>query len=383
MKMKLLLLLLLVAGLGTAQSTEVEVIRVPDSGIQPQAMCDANGNLHLVYFKGDASAGDLFYVERKSGKNEFSSPIRVNRDDSTAIAMGTIRGAQMALGKNSRVHVAWMGGANTAQEVPGHSYKEHPMFYTHLNDAGTAFDEPRNVITRTGGLDGGGSVAADNEGNVYVAWHGREAGAVDGEAGRAVYVARSADGGKTFAPEMRANSDPTGACGCCRMQAFADQQGRLFLLYRAANPVSRDMMLLTSLNQGKTFTGEKVSSWITQSCPMSSSALVENSNQLLVATESTGHAEWVEQNIVTGELSKRVPLTAVPSKHPAITTNAKGEILAAWAEGAGWAKGGTVHWQLFDSEGKQEGAKAGGATLPAWSFPAVVCADGTNFTVIY
>lgn len=45
------------------------------------------------------------------------------------------------------------------------------MLYTRLNDAGDGFEPQRNVIQKRPGLDGGGSIAADAEGNVYVAWH--------------------------------------------------------------------------------------------------------------------------------------------------------------------------------------------------------------------
>jgi hypothetical protein len=43
-----------------------------------------------------------------------------------------------------------------------------PMLYSRLNDAHTAFEPERNVMTRTFGLDGGGTIAADPVGNVYI-----------------------------------------------------------------------------------------------------------------------------------------------------------------------------------------------------------------------
>jgi hypothetical protein len=43
------------------RTSRVALLRVPNGGIQPQAVVDAKGTLHLIYFKGDdASAGDLF-----------------------------------------------------------------------------------------------------------------------------------------------------------------------------------------------------------------------------------------------------------------------------------------------------------------------------------
>src|SRR5437870_12224702 len=88
------------------ETTQVRLLRTPDNGIQPQAAVDTKGVVHLIYFKGDPKAGDIFYVRREPGQEQFSKPIQVSRYAHTAMAIGTIRGAQLALGKNGRVHVA-------------------------------------------------------------------------------------------------------------------------------------------------------------------------------------------------------------------------------------------------------------------------------------
>src|SRR5882724_7074289 len=75
---------------------QVRMLRTPDRGIQPQAAVDAKGVVHVIYFKGDPKGGDVFYVRRGPGRPDFSKPIQVNRLPRTAIAMGTIRGAQLA-----------------------------------------------------------------------------------------------------------------------------------------------------------------------------------------------------------------------------------------------------------------------------------------------
>src|SRR2546426_6413013 len=102
---------------------EVRLLRTPDDGIQPQAAMDAKSVVHLIYFKGDPKAGDIFYVRREPGQNEFSKPLPVNTQPHTAMAMGTIRGAQLAVGKNGRVHVAWDGMGDAS---PGHDAAHAP-----------------------------------------------------------------------------------------------------------------------------------------------------------------------------------------------------------------------------------------------------------------
>src|SRR5437762_10013328 len=76
----------------------VHLIRTPDGGIQPQAVVDPHGTVHLVYLKGDPGGCDVFYVCRRRGQASFSQPIRVNSQPGSAIAIGPVRGAQLAVG---------------------------------------------------------------------------------------------------------------------------------------------------------------------------------------------------------------------------------------------------------------------------------------------
>ena len=188
---------------GDNAKTQVTLLRVPDRGIQPQAATDVKGTVHLIYYQGDAMRGEVHYVRSEDGK-QFSKPIRVNRHPRQCHRDGQHPRAELAVGKNGRVHVAWMGSDQAAPRGPN---KATPMLYSRLNDQGTAFEPERNVIRHAYGLDGGGSAGGGSNGNVYVAWHAPLPDTV-GEANRCVWVAHSADEGKTFAAEKRANLDP-------------------------------------------------------------------------------------------------------------------------------------------------------------------------------
>ena len=240
-----------------AKTVAVQVVKTPDGGIQPQAVVDSQGTVHLVYYKGDPTKGDLFYRRQAAREADWSAPLRVNSLAGSAVAMGTIRGGQLAVGKGGRVHVVWFG-SQVAPKGPGDSA---PLLYTRLNDVGTAFEAQRNLMTFTTSLDGGPSVAADAAGNVVAAWHAGD-GSVAGEDGRRLWIARSRDEGKSFARETSAWTRPTGACACCSTKAFADSAGNLYVLYRSAEQkVNRDMYLLTSRNRGDSFVGDPVSEW--------------------------------------------------------------------------------------------------------------------------
>jgi hypothetical protein len=226
-----------------APESKVTVARTPNEGIQPQAVTDAQGRLHLLYYKGSAAAGDLFYVRADRPGSAFAAPIRVNSQPGSAVAVGTIRGGQLALGKGGRIHVAW-NGSNEA--LPKPALQGAPMLYARLNDAGTAFEPQQNLMLGTKFLDGGGTVAADANGHVWVAWQAAPPeGRNDGD--RRLWIAHSSDEGKSFSPEAPAFDEPTGACPCCSVKAFADSKGTLRVLYRIAQKkTDRGMYLLSS-----------------------------------------------------------------------------------------------------------------------------------------
>jgi hypothetical protein len=360
-----------------AELERVTCLRVPEGGIQPQTIAEANGTLHLLYFKGPAEGGNLFYVTRR-GDNGFSPPIRVNHQPGSAMAIGTIRGGQMALGRVGRVHVAWNGPAPKEG-----GFMAAPILYTRLNDSGTAFEPERDLITKARGLDGGGSLAADDKGNVYVLWHAPIPGSTNGEAERAVFVAHSTDDGRTFAPEKQASPEPTGACGCCGMKAFADTAGNVFALYRAATEmVSRNETLLLSRDRGASFNIAYSHQWKIASCPMSSAFLSETLGGVLAAAETHERVFYVRLDPVTGLLTEPV-CPSNHGKHPVAVSNAAGEVLLAWTEGTGWGKGGRAVWQIFNRAGEPISEQGQAEGVPAWSLVAAVAKPDGRFVIIY
>jgi hypothetical protein len=360
------------------------ILRTPDGGIQPQAVIDSTGVLHLIYFKGDAGNGDIFYVKQAAGQERFSAPIRVNSQPGSAIATGTIRGAQIALGKKNRVHVAWNG---SMKAMPQSFNKSSPMLYSRLDDSGRGFEPQRNLMQDTYLLDGGGTVAADDAGNVFVAWQGLRVGSMAGEENRQVWVARSTDEGKTFSKETLANSEPTGVCPCCGMKGITDGKGNLFLLYRSATAkINRDMYLLASDDQGKSFQASLLTRWKINACTMSSQSFVASPQGLVAAWESEKQVYFAKIAPGSTTLSRPTPAPGQGNerKHPAATANAAGETLLVWTEGTGWQKGGTLAWCIFDKDGKPTrtaGRIDGG--IPVWSLPTTLTRPDGSFVVIH
>lgn len=357
----------------------VTLLKTPNGGIQPQATLDSKGVLHLIYFKGNPMAGDVFYVRQQPGDAAFSAPLRVNSQPGSVIATGTIRGAQLSIGQGGRVHVAWNGSGQAEPKGAGGA----PMLYTHLNDAGTAFEPQRNLITWAGGLDGGGTIAADAKGHVFVAWHAAPAGREEAE--RAVYLTRSTNNGRTFEREKKINTQPTGACGCCQMRAFVDGKGVLHILYRAAgNNVNRDSTLLVSRNAGRNFQSATLHKWNIAMCPMSSYALGQNGGATHAAWET---GEQIYHTSIQSAARFSAPVAApgkgANRKHPVAAFNAKGEMLLAWTEGTGWNQGGSLCWQILNKAGQPTLKKGRADGVPTWGLLSAVARPDGSFILIH
>ena len=357
-----------------AEVPQVTALRVPNGGIQPQVV-EREGVVHLLYFAGAPEKGELFYTSSRDYGKTFATPLQVNTAEH-AMAVGNIRGAQLAVGRNGRVHVAWNGVS---------ADNRMPMLYARLNDAGTGFEKERNLISVAWGIDGGGSLAADAQGNVYVFWHAPMPG-TKGEENRRVWVAKSTDEGATFAAERMAYDQPIGACGCCGMKAWADADGSLYVLFRAAEKiVNRDIWLLRSADQGRTFTGTDVSHWEIGACVMSSESLAPAPGGILAAWETEKQAYFAMIQRGTGKVGTPIAAPGTPGnrKHPVVAANKRGETVFAWTDGMAWKKPGTVSWQVYSKEGRALSGVTTAEGVPVWSVIAAFAKPDGSFVVVY
>ena len=357
----------------TSKQPSVVVSPLPDAaGIQPQAVAGVDGQVHVVYFKGEASGGDLYYIRNGS------QPLRVNSIAESALATGSIRGAQLALGRDGRVHIAWHG--SKAGHGKGH-LRTRRCESTRSTPDGLHFDPQRAVSGPAEGLDGG-AVAADRSGHVVVAWHamGDRPG---GEGNRTVYLARSSDDGATFSPEAPATSAPLGACGCCGMRALFDRRGTLHVLYRAATDGRHRDTTWLRVDGATARPPVRVHPWELEACPMTTYALAETPDGLAAAWETAEQIYSATLNSATGTVSQRSAMPGTGSrKHPSIAVNAAGDRLVAWTEGTAWKRGGTKAWRLSDRNGVQLAAAPNAGPVPVWGLVSAVAMPDGSLVII-
>ena len=354
----------------------VEFLKAPSGALQPQALLDSKGIIHLIYLYGDPAASDIGYVRKGPADNQFTSPIRVNDRSGSAVALGTVRGAHLSLGSADQIHVAWNGSTTATPKGPRNSA---PMLYTRLNENRTGFQPQRSLMTVASGLDGGGTLTSDRKGNVFVAWHaqGHQNGQpVEGEGHRRVWLARSTDNGDSFDSEQPVSPADLGACGCCGMGALSDESGNLYLLYRTARQtIHRDMYLLVSRDRGRTFQSMNIHPWEIGACPMSTVSLTAANGRVFLAWETAKQVYFtaVDSRSMTVGKPIAAPGAGTNRKHPTIAVDRDGRVLLAWTEGTGWKKGGSIAWQMFDPSGQSLGIEGESAGLPAWDFVSALC----------
>lgn len=369
--MRLLLVLLVLAISARAASVRIEA--TPEGGVQPQVAVDAAGNTHLVYLKGDPKACDVRYVRQARGAREWSAPVPVNSETQTAVAAGTIRGAQLAVGKGGTLHVVWNGAMK-----PGATGS--PLFYSRLEPGSGKFAPQRDLLGETSALDGGASVAANERGEVFIVWHGKQDASGD-ETARVVFVLKSTDNGATFGATEVANADYAGVCACCSLKALATPDGGLLTLYRAARDKSqRDITLLTSSGgSGAKFGHETLHPWSITRCPMSSAALLATGKGVRAAWETD---DKIYSTLLATPASAPVEISTGKAKHPSLAANNRGEVLAAWAVGTGWNRGGELAWTILDSAGKPTPQRGQAGGVPVWSYVAVYADANGDFVIL-
>ena len=342
------------------------MLRVPDGGRLPQAVVDDAGTVHLVYVEGEARGGNLVYVTRQPGAPTWSAPQRVNSETGTVTGIGPIDGGRIALGKDNRLHVAWF------------QISPIEFFYTRTNAEGTGF-EPQFGVAAGSGVEAGPSIAADRAGNVFLFWH---SGAVE-DAHRSVYMTISRDDGTIFEPARPINAEAEGACNCCGLHALSDDAGTVYLSYRGAGDnVRRGQRLLISGDAGRTFTDELIHPWELGACPVSTTTLSQGPSEITVAWETQGQVYFAGVDQLPANVSP-AGNAAMRRKSPAVAVNHRGETLLAWGDGAGFRTGGTLHWQVFDTDGQPTSDESQGTdTVPDGSVPtALARADGTFFVI--
>lgn len=260
----------LVSGCGkTSDAAKSNILTVAANASNPTIALDEKSAMIYVAYVGKSGEERNVYLARlKSGEEKFSVPVQVN-DVAGDAATHSEAPAQVVTGPEGNIYVLWH--KDTFQE--GRRFPTSNLRFARSVDGGRSFTPAIFVNDDYAGepaSHGFHSIAVAPDGTIYVAWlDGR-----DKAIAPAVMVARSTNGGESFAPGVVVAHK---ICPCCRTALTVDAQGTLYLVFRNVYPENlRDMAIARSHDRGQTFstpTRIHEDGWVIDGCPHNGPAI--------------------------------------------------------------------------------------------------------------
>jgi hypothetical protein len=333
------------------KASRVSAIYVPGAGQVLKAQLDANGTIHLLI---DSPNGPQ-YVKSTDGGINFTTAMAVV-DPALPKPGLKFSGADLAVGKDGRVHVAMSNNA-WKLKLP---QEEWSLYYATLSPGAKAFSTLRNLNRKP---SEGFSLAADERGNVTACFLSNK-----------LFAMVSHDNGETFGPSVEINP-AWNPCDCCTTTATYGADGRLAILYREETSNERDMfVVLWDQSGAEKPLRKRVSStlWNVAACPMTYFAISQAGTGYVIAWPTKGQVYFarLDKNgevLPPGEI--RTPGTAGMRTGVLALGASDGTALIAWKSKD------ELGWQLYDNKGLPQG-EPGSATSPGGGAAGVILEVG-------
>lgn len=357
-------------------ASETITVRLPDGALQPRTASVGDGSTAVVFLQGNPQASEV-KIATLSSAGTLDTVTTINTPTTQAVGMGTVRGPSLALGREGVRHVLWHGKNGSASSGKGSA-----LYFARVDVSGKA-SAPLDMLGTTTALDGGASITANTQGDVWIVWHALPAGK-EGESERRIFVKHSSDNGITFSEPWPIKGEDMGVCGCCGLATTTDTTGALYVLYRTAERTSQRGARLLSLPPKATSNSMpallKKDRWDLAACPMTTAAWLP--------TSKGANAIWITEFKINyaGQGLEGINLSPTTSKamqnHPRVARNTAGEMLLLWTEGSMWGKGGELVTQNLSANSKPLSTPQK-QPLPTWSYGACAALPDGRFAVIY
>jgi hypothetical protein len=348
----------------------ITLVRAPEGALVPEGMLDAAGALHLVY----GQAGNGYYVRAGQGGQPSSTPVRLNRQPGSLLVGGE-HGPRLASGKGGTLHVVWLARGPRGAGIR----------YTRSTDGGRTFEPERNVAETQTDCHSA-TVAADQEGNVWVFWlDGVLRGPANPPMAAPIFMARSTDDGRTFTRKEAVRHDHPGpACACCRLEARVRADNRIYLSFRSAYRNVRDVFLLTGQKSENDFHAVRISEddWRLAECPGSGAPFsFDARGRLLASWMSRGRVYWAAApaaDPAAARFGPRIPAprAARAENYPLVLANRRGDVMLIWTEER------RVRWARYTPDGRFTGRQGIAGDLRAPDKPTAFVGRDDRFHIV-
>lgn len=312
----------------------------------------ANGStVGLTFGAGNA----IYFSASLDAGGTFSTPVKVS--EANVVPLTRHRGPRIAFSGRTIVISAVVGKTlSLGPHAHGLPSDGNLLVWRSLDGgkkwtSGTVVNDVHGAAT-----EGLHSLAADAQGNLFVAWLDKRAD------GTSLYGARSTNGGATWSKNVLIYQSPEGTiCQCCHPSVAIDPHGQILVMWRNWLAGSRDMYLVRS-RDGLKFSGpEKLGggTWQLNACPMDGGGLAVSS-AITITAWRRGEGVFLaepgkpEQQIGSG---KDVALALSGTKIYVLWTN--GTKIELWKKGRS---------EVLSNAGSFSTviALAGGSALTAW-----------------
>ncbi|HEV2834380.1 MAG TPA: sialidase family protein [Pyrinomonadaceae bacterium] len=307
---------------------------------EPVTATAPDGGLYVAWVNHDANnQADVMLARFNNEGVASNSPVRVNPQAGVATAW---RGDPPSVAVADRsVYVLW-----TAR-VESEGRKGTDIYLSVSLDEGKTFASPVKVNDdKLPGAHGMHSLAVSKDGKIYAAWlderniqqpkPSKHAGGHHMESNRELFVAQSADGGKTFSSNRKVAEN---VCPCCKTALTVSPDGTVYAGWRQVLPGNFRHIAVASSTDGISFSTPVIVSddkWMLQGCPVSGPSLSADAKGILqVVWFAAGEGDapglyFAETNDRGRTFSPRSLLMQEPVKGtPALTTE-NNRSIAIW-----------------------------------------------------
>ncbi len=276
---------------------------------QPQLVARGD-EVAVAYGAGNA----IYFAASADGAATLGSPVMVSSQ------------GELALGMHRGPRVAYTGQGIVISAVVGQQGKgkDGDVMAWRSLDGGKSWSAPVRVNDVPGSArEGLHAMAFGGRDTLFTAWLDLR------EKGTQIYGSVSRDGGATWSENRLVYRSPSGTvCQCCHPSVAVDRSGVILVMFRNAVEGSRDMYLAQSANGGKTFeAAQKVGAgtWKLEACPMDGGGVtVDEKGRVATIWRREGSVFATRE----GEAEKALGLGRNPT---AVAT--KAGLYGAWTEG--------------------------------------------------
>ncbi len=283
------------------------------NGATPMFLATSGGVRVVAWVSApDGGSDGSLHVSVSPAGAKAALPTVTVRDPLGAIEAHGEAPPQLAADRAGGISVLYAVG----KEVPGERFPKSALRFIRSTDSGRTWSDP---LTVNDGSDFGShnfhALTAAPDGSLLATW-------LDARRGKSgVWMSRSTDGGRTWEANRPIYTEPT--CPCCRTAVAVAADGTIYVAWRAILPGDvRDVVVTRSSDGGKTWAPPvraRSDDWVYPGCPHAGPALEvdakgavhvawwtgkEGEAGVYYAMSADGAQSFAPQPIATGERAR-------------------------------------------------------------------------------